>query len=385
MAKQGITRRVRQTHHFPEVGIPFFWPLGVAMNMGEKALELEQKNMKFLNEVIKTDMAKPKPEWASPNKALYMLHTLTLRDFSAKGSESEIPVLILPPYAGHTSVIADFHKKQSLVETLLQHGIKRVTVTDWHSATPEMKDYDIDNYLAEIHVAVSDLGGRVHLIGLCQGGWIASMYAARYPENVLSLVLAGSPIDTQAGDGAIKEYADTLPFSFYEEMVATGGGLMRGSLMLEGFKNMHPDKQYVEKYTELYEHIDDPAYVKRSENFERWYEYAINLPGRWYLQAVHDLFRENRFVKGKFSGLGKLLNPKTITCPLYLLAGEQDDITPKEQVFSADKYFGTSATHIVKDLAQGGHIGLFMGSKALTDNWPKIASWLLKHKIRKAA
>jgi poly(3-hydroxyalkanoate) synthetase len=155
--------------------------------------------------------------------------------------------------------------------------------------------------------------------------------------------------------------------------------------MLEGFKSMHPEKQFMEKYVDLYEHIDDPAYVSRAENFERWYEYTINLPGRWYLQVVRELFKGNSFVKGAFVALGKTLNPRDITCPLYLLAGEQDDITPAPQVFDAVKYFGTPAESVVKDMAKGGHIGLFMGSTALTENWPKIATWIVHMTQGKAA
>lgn len=371
-----MIHKVKAVHHYPEVGVPFFWPIGIALNMGEKALKLEQKNMRFLQEVAKIDIEKPKPKWASPNKVIYSLHTFTLRDFSIDDSGDETPVFILPPYAGHTSIIADFHKKQSLVETLLKNGIKRVILVDWHSATQDMKDYDIDNYLAELHVAISSLGRSVHLIGLCQGGWMAGLYAARFPEHVKSLVLAGAPIDTHAGSGAIEEYANTLPYSFYEDLVAAGDGLLKGAHMLEGFKNMHRQEQYVDKYVELYKHIDDPSYIKRTENFERWYEYTINLPGRWYLQVIRELFKENRFAKGKFIALGQELNPKNIICPLYLLAGASDDITPKEQVFNADKYFGTAKRNIIKDLADGGHIGLFMGSKALTNNWPKITTWI---------
>jgi poly(3-hydroxyalkanoate) synthetase len=44
-----------------------------------------------------------------------------------------------------------------------------VFVADWRSATPEMRDYDIDNYLAEVAVVVDNLGGKVALVGLCQG------------------------------------------------------------------------------------------------------------------------------------------------------------------------------------------------------------------------
>ncbi len=380
-----MTHKIEQAHRYPEVGSPFFWPFGIALRMGEQALDLERKNMKFLEEVEKTEIEKPRPQWASPNREMYRLHTFTLRDFSRKPADGEIPTFVLPPYAGHTSVIADFHRKQSLVETLLDNGVSNVRLTDWHSATEEMKDYDIDNYLEEINVAVGDLGGRVNLIGLCQGGWMASLYAARFPHAVAALVLAGSPIDTQAGSGVIKEFADGLPPGFYEELVASGGGLLKGSYMLEGFKSMNAEKQYVEKYVELYEHIDDPDYVKRTENFERWYEYTINLPGKWYLQVVRQLFHDNLFVKGKFTGLGRTLDPRDIKCPLYLLAGEKDEITPREQVFNAEKYFGTHKNHVVTALAKGGHIGLFMGNAALEHNWTKIAAWLGRQDARKAA
>ncbi len=379
-----MAHEIQKAHHFPEIGVPFFWPFGTALSLRENALEFEKKNMKFLEEVIKTENVKQKPEWASQNRVLNVVHTFTLRDFSIVPTKNELPVLILPPYAGHSSVIADFNKKQSLVETLLENGIKHVTLVDWHSATIEMKDYDIDNYLAEIHVAISDLGGPVHLIGLCQGGWFASLYASRFPEKIASLVLAGSPIDTQAGHGVIKKYANSLPLSFFENLVTTGDGLLKGSYMLEGFKNLHPQQQYIDKYIELYEHIEDPDYIKRTENFECWYEYTINLPGRWYLQVVSELFKENQFVKGKFKGLGQTLNPQSINCPLYLLAGEQDDITPKEQVFNAEKYFGTPQHLITKDLAKGGHIGLFMGNKALLNNWSRIAAWILEQDTKKA-
>src|SRR5271165_1844722 len=43
---------------------------------------------------------------------------------------------------------------------------------------------------------------------------------------------------------------------------------------------------------------DDPAYLKKEETFESWYENPIDLPGRWYLQAIVQLFKENRLAKG---------------------------------------------------------------------------------------
>ena len=127
-----------------------------------------------------------------------------------------------------------------------------------------MKDYDIDTYLAEINVVVDDLRTPVHLVGLCQGGWMSAMSASRFPDKIRSLVLAGAPIDTDAGDGPIKRLAHQLPMSAYRDLVAAGGGRMLGEVMLAGWKNMHPGEQYLSKYIDLYEHIADKCYVARS-------------------------------------------------------------------------------------------------------------------------
>jgi poly(3-hydroxyalkanoate) synthetase len=59
-----------------------------------------------------------------------------------------------------------------------------------------------------------------------------------------------------------------------------------------------------------------------------------------------------------------------------LLAGSDDDITTREQVFNAEHLLGTPQADIKKALAPGGHVGLFMGSRTLKEQWPTIARWL---------
>jgi poly(3-hydroxyalkanoate) synthetase len=239
-----------------------------------------------------------------------------------------------------------------------------------------MKDFDIDTYLAEINVVVDDLGGRVNLVGLCQGGWMSAMYAARFPAKVNSLVLAGSPIDTSAGNGSARKLAMKIPMKFFEELVALGDGLMPGRFMLAAYKNMDPVQHYLKKYVDLYKHIDDADYLRRQERFASWYESPIDVPGRVYLQVVDQLFKQNQLVRGEYVALGKKLSLQDVRCPVYLLAGDEDDITPWEQVFNAEEFLGTPKGQIVKTLAPGGHIGLFMGHQALADDWPRIGAWI---------
>ncbi|KVO41240.1 esterase [Burkholderia ubonensis] len=359
---------------FPIPALPIFWPMAAATAMFEAGTELTARNLRFLAEEEKLHF-EMHPALASANRPLLELRTMIFRDYS-DGAARGLPTIVDAPYAGHSAMIADYQPGQSLMQTLREHGVSRPYLTDWRSATEDMKDLEIDQYLAELNVCVDELGGRVNFVGLCQGGWMAAMYAARFPHKVASLVLAGSPIDTDAGNGPIRQMVHTYPTSFYEELVEMGGGLMRGRFMLRGWKNMHPDQHYLAEHVDLYEHIDDPDYLRKQEAFASWYESPIDLPGRWYLQAIVQLFKENRLAKGRFVALGRTLNLKDVTCPVYLLAGEADDITTPEQVFDAVKYLGTPAAQVTSRLVPGGHIGLFMGSRTLKDAWPDIAAWI---------
>ena len=357
---------------FSLMSVPAFWPMAMGAAMLEEERELYAKNIKFVDEEIKIhdDL---RPTLATPNQIRLDLRTTALRDY---GQPKGIPTLVDAPHAGHTAMIADYHQGQSLIETLLGNGIDQVALTDWKSATDDMKDFDIDNYLADMVVVIDDLGGRVNLVGLCQGGWVSAMIAARFPDKVNSLVLAGAPIDTDAGDGPIKRMAKASPMSFYEELVGLGGGLMKGKYMLQGWKNMHPEQHYIQEYLDLYEHVDDPAYLEKEETFSSWYENPIDLPGRWYLEVMEQLFKENRLTKGKFVGRGRMLDLRNIKCPAYLLAGADDDITTPEQVLNAANLIGTPKDRIVQKTVPGGHIGLFMGARTLKDDWPPIARWI---------
>ncbi len=366
------------TEHRPHLdhAVPYLWPFAAAVELGEMGTKLLDENLKFVAEAAHIDHPSP-PVWATPNRVLMDLDTMLVRDFSvAAQADGAVPVLVDAPYAGHTAEIADYRAGQSLVQTLMAGGLNRVLVTDWKPATEAMKDFDIDKYLAEINVLVDDLGGAVHLVGLCQGGWMSAMFAARFPHKVRSLVLAGAPIDTEAGRGPLHAMVDTLPLSYYENMVELGRGRMLGAFMLAGWKSMHADEQYLSKYLDLYAHIEDRNYLRRTEAFERWYEHPIDLPGRYYLQAIGLLFKHNALARGHFVALGRKIDLRAITVPVYLLAGDRDDITPSEQVFNAQALLGTPAAAIRRTLAPGGHIGLFMGENTLAHVWPGIAAWI---------
>ena len=120
------------------------------------------------------------------------LATMLLLEERQPATSRTPTALIVAPFAVHEASIADFAEGHSLARALAEGGAGPLALTYWKSATAGMRDFGIDVYLADLNVAIDDLGGRVSLIGLCQGGWLAAAYAARFPAKVAKLALAGS-------------------------------------------------------------------------------------------------------------------------------------------------------------------------------------------------
>jgi poly(3-hydroxyalkanoate) synthetase len=68
-----------------------------------------------------------------------------------------------------------------------------------------------------------------------------------------------------------------------------------------------------------------------------------------------------------------------LTMPLNLLGGAADHITPPDQVFAVADLASTPAELVRRHLAPGGHLGLFMGHRALRDHWPVLLAEVRRH------
>src|SRR3954467_14026881 len=168
--------------------------------------------------------------WTTPNAVVLELPSMRLREFS-RGNRAQQPVVVCAPYALHGTLIADFAPGHSLTETLQKDGVNRIYVPDWRSATPEMRYLSTDNYLADLNVAIDEIGAPVDLVGLCQGGWLSLVYAARFPEKVRRLVLAGTPVDVSVDSGLVR-LVGSAPQAAFEGIVESGGGIVKGAHIL---------------------------------------------------------------------------------------------------------------------------------------------------------
>lgn len=355
-----------------------FWDLALqSLQYNNPYMPDKKKAQRYMKILAKLE--NPEAHWATPNNIIYEHETLRLRHFPNKKTSSvRRPVLILPPQAGHHSNLADYSPAQSLVRVFHSYGYD-VYVTEWLSASFAQRHLGMNDYIRLTDEAVEEIRRRtgvfkIHLVGQCQGGWQASIYTSLFQEKIAALVSAAAPIDVFAAPSEIIDDAQ-LPMAFFEYMVATGNGLMQGKYILWGFKNMQADEHYVRKYNRLWKWVEsgDEESIKRFARFENWYEYTQQLPGKFYLDVIKNIFKENNLTKpGAIKLDGRSVDLRNITCPIIIMAGKKDHITPPPQAFALRNFVSTPQDDIVEILTDGGHIGTLMGTESLREDWTQV-------------
>ena len=242
------------------------------------------------------------------------------------------------------------------------------------SASAEMRFRGIDDYLADLNVAIDEIGAPVDLVGLCQGGWLSLVYAARFPGKVRRLVLAGTPVDIST-PSELSRMVAALPQAAFEQMVRQGGGLVSGEHMLKLW-NLPFNRHEVEAVLQraLGDGSDKAAMLL--DRFERWDRATLDLPGTYYLEVTERVFRQNQIAKGGFVALGRKVDLAKVRVPVFLLAGESDIVVPRDQAFATARLLGTPPAWLEQASEPCGHLALFMGCNVLGHSWRRIARWL---------
>ena len=318
----------------------------------------------------------PPPQWATPHRVALKLTTVRLRDFAT--SSDGPPCLLCTPFALHGSALSDLAAGHSLVAALRDAGVTNLFVTDWQSASSDMRFLGINDYLADLNVLVDEIGPPVDLIGLCQGGWMALVYAARFPGKVRKLVLAGAPVDTKAAPSPLSELADATALEVFRETVQLGDGLVLGNSVRPLWGAAKTETEEIKRLLDTEEALDSPAFARLEAAFREWYAWTLDLPGTYFLETVDKLYKRNEIATGTFEALGKRIDLATIQIPIFLLAACNDEVVSPPQLFAVERLVGTPARDIPKLTADCHHLGLFMSRQVLCELWPKIVKWLIK-------
>jgi poly(3-hydroxybutyrate) depolymerase len=352
----------------------FLWPALLAASASELAAHFAKQCTSLAFGSDRETV--PQPKWTTPHRLALTLKTVQLRDFATAADGP--PCLLCTPFALHGSALSDLAKGHSLVAVLRERGLTRLFVTDWRSASADMQFLSIDDYLADLNVLVDEIGSPLDLIGLCQGGWLAFVYAARFPGKVRKLVLAGAPIDTKAAPSTLSTLADGTALEIFREVVRLGDGLVPGSKMLKLWGPESTEPEDVRRLLQSEQRLGSPQFADLRAAFRAWYAWTVDLPGTFFLEVVEKLYKRNEIASGQFQALGQTIDLKKIRAPIFMLAASEDEVVAPAQMFAAGRLVGTPRTEIRKAVADCGHLSLFMGKRVLRDIWPDIVEWLIE-------
>ena len=304
------------------------------------------------------------------------------RYFPDTPKTATVPVILVPPLM-LTAEVWDVAPGASAVERLSMDGADP-WVVDFGSPEKEkggLKRTLTDHVLAiaaSIEAVVETTGRDVHLMGYSQGGMFAYQAAAYcQSERIASLVTFGAPVDLH------RALLDRVPMEFVVELVEQLGriessllpaGIPRWATRLS-FQMLDPIKTVQQRFDFLSKLADREALLER-EGMRRFMEDEgwTAFPGPALRDALRQLVAHNRLLRG-----GVVIGDRTVTladieCPILAFSGASDTIAPPPSVRAIRSAAPRASSYEIR--LQTGHFGLVAGSRAQTDTWPAVATWL---------
>ena len=266
-----------------------------------------------------------------------------------------IPLVIFPPWINRYYIL-DLTPAKSFVRWAVEQGIS-VFVVSWRSADETMADIAWDDYIrAQIEV-IDHVRGRlgvpsVHTIGYCVAGTtLAAMLAvlARRGEEtkVASATFFTAQVDF-ANAGELAHFIDDRQFALIEQL--SPKGYFDGRYMAATFNLLRANDliwSYVVRNYLLGE--DYPAF-----DLLHWNSDVTNLPARWHIDYMKNLYRDNRLViPDAMAADGTPIDLTRVTTPAFVQAGREDHIAPPASVWKLTSHLRGPTTFM---LAGSGHI-----------------------------
>ncbi len=274
---------------------------------------------------------------------------------------SGVPIFVVPPHAGRHGNIA-----QNLIDKCVSTNRSTFAV-ELLSATQETKNTSISDLVAMLKICQEYIGPVLDIIGLCQGGWLSAIFAAKCPDVVRRLALHASPINTHTGeDNCIESYMETPYIIEYQKVVvAMNGGIQPGYLQWLAFSMVNPKAVYIDRWAEMQRLVwsgDKKGLVKWKKN-NAWHDTPQDLAGAWFLDCLEHHFGNNDLYEGRWVVDGESVDLSKITCPVWLYAGDEDEVTHPKQLFDIENKINGP---VIKTLFEGaGHTRIFTGPKEL--------------------
>jgi len=340
--------------------------------IAEEVFEFNRKLAQGLKTLTEIDDAST---GVSEKEAVYSEDKLVLYRYKAlTKKQNPIPLLIVYALVNRP-YMADLQEDRSLIRGGLKAGLD-IYLIDWGYADAAdcyltLDDY-INGYIDRCVDVIRTNSGvdKVNILGICQGGTFSLCYTSLHQHKVKNLITTVTPVDFHTKNDLLSHITRHIDI---DKTVDTLGNIP-GDLLNWAFLMLRPFRLMGQKYVDLVDTLDD---VTRTENFmqmEKWIFDSPEQAGEAYRQFIKEFYQQNNLIKSAVSIGGKTVNLENITIPILNIYARDDHLVPPD---SSRALAGcVSSTDYTEMEFPGGHIGIYVSTRAQEMLPPAIAKWL---------
>jgi polyhydroxyalkanoate synthase len=314
------------------------------------------------------------PVGRTPHTVIHQQNKLEVRFYAPNpAAATGVPVVVIPSLI-NKAYIVDLEPDRSLVAGLADRG-HPVYLIDWGEFGPEDGDTTVADVILDLlHRAVDRIcrhaqAPSAFLLGYCQGGTIAAIYAALRPRRVRGLAVFNAPVLFAEG-GRFRAFTDPSTFDVDEAM--PGNALVPIEVMQIGFKMLDPVGS-VTKFGAIEQAARDPIQLARTMARERWLEENVPLPAPFAREFIRRTYQEDALLAGTWELAGERIDLRNITCPVLVTAAQRDFIAPPASVMPLAE--ATGSDDVTSEVLRTGHIGVVVGSFGPRVFYPMLDTW----------
>lgn len=313
-----------------------------------------------------------------------------LLHFKRKVKRNDPKVLIVAPLSGHFATLL----RPTVKRMLEEHD---VYITDWNSARDvplEAGDFGVDHYVSHVKQFLEVVGPEASVLAVCQPvvpvlAAVSLLAQEESPHQPVAMVLMGGPVDTEAATSEVTELAEGNEIEFFENNLigvvppgfpGAGRKVFPGFVALGSFLAMNPGR-HVMSYMQIWNDRIQGRHAAADKKVRFYDEYNAVLDnyGRFYLETVQEVFKDEDLAKGKMRHFGYLIEPALIKkTALMTVEGARDDISPPGQTTAAHILCSglkpEQKFHYLEE--EAGHYGIFSGRKWRNKVAPRITTFL---------
>jgi polyhydroxyalkanoate synthase len=266
-----------------------------------------------------------------------------------------VPLLIVPPQINKYYIV-DLAPDKSYVKYAMENGLQLFCIS-WRNPTSAQRDWGMETYVSAAKEAIDvvrEITGSesVNLMAACAGGFttavlLGHLWAAGEQKKINSLTLLVTVLDTSA---------EMLLGLFANESAIKGAisksrrqGVLDGGEMARTFAWLRPNDLVWNYVANNYVMGNSPP----AFDVLYWNNDTTRLPAQFHSDILN-LFQKNPLPRpGGMKILGTEIDMKKVDCPVYIIAGITDHITPWQACYLSTRLFGGKTKFV---LSSSGHI-----------------------------